>query len=58
VHKPRYTKAMRAKAKELNKSLITLAVPGFCYQGFADQKQVEKVVNLIRDLLTDFKQSR
>jgi hypothetical protein len=49
---------MRAKAKELNKSLITLAVPGFCYQGFADQKQVEKVVNLIRDLLTDFKQSR
>ena len=58
--RPTYSRALKATAKLLQMSLVTIDVPGLCFQGVIDATGAARVVELIESLefeLTERKSS-
>jgi hypothetical protein len=49
--KPSYPKDMKERAKKDGKKLITVDVPGFCFQGPATNEEVSQLMKLITSWL-------
>jgi hypothetical protein len=49
MSKPSYPKDMREHAKQRGRELVTVDVPGMCFQGSVDQKTVNKLLKWVTE---------